>query len=341
MKIRKKYLITPVILLLAGFLIYYAITSTRTVYNDAGTAGNTAGNLFNGGLYCAYNEKIYFSNINDSGALYTMDLNLENYKKINKDKAGYINAAGNYLYYSRMDNLKQSNSPNVYAFKNVGIYRTNLKGGALKSLYDNPAGLINLYGNSLFYQHYNSKNGLKLYKVDIDGTSEKKLSNDPVIPISIQDGKLIFAGVKQDHFIYSMNLISGIKSILYEENCYAPVINNSYIYFLSLSDNYSIYRIGLTGEDPVPIIEERCSTFNLTQDGSYIYYQVDDGQNNRLAKMNLQTGETQDIKYGNYKNINIAGDYVFFMDFEEKEAYYMNAGIDNTFSVFNPPKLTD
>ena len=37
------------------------------------TIGNTAGNLNNGGLFCEYDGKVYFSNAYDSGTLYVMN----------------------------------------------------------------------------------------------------------------------------------------------------------------------------------------------------------------------------------------------------------------------------
>lgn len=332
-------LITPfVILIIAGLLIYYIINANRTVYNPPDAAGNTAGNLFNGGLYREYDGRIYFSNINDNGTLYSMDFNLDNFKKINDDRTGYINAVGSYIFYSRMNNKKQDNdTPSVFALKSVGINRINLNGGNLKNLFADPAGVVNVYGNLLYYQHYNSEDGLKLYKVSIDGTGDEKISNDPVLPATIKNNTLYFTGTKENHWIYSMDLENGSISTVYEENCYGPVFHNNYIYFMSLSDNYSIYRVELNGDNPTRIVGERCSTYNITDDGSYIYYQVDDNKNNRICKMNLLTGEETTLKEGDYKNINIAGNHVFFTDFEGNKAYYVTAGVGKMISRFNPP----
>mgnify|MGYP000803329575 FL=1 len=60
--------ILAVILVAAGVYIYSYIN--RFVYNDPNLAGNTAGNINNGGLFCEYNGYIYFSNPYDDGALY-------------------------------------------------------------------------------------------------------------------------------------------------------------------------------------------------------------------------------------------------------------------------------
>lgn len=332
-----KIIISLLILVIAGLLLYNIINSSRTVYNSEDTAGNTSGNLFNGGLFLELNQKIYFSNLNDNGSLYSMDLALDNYKKINKDRAAYINGAGKYLYYTRMNYKNKKTTKSVFSFSNTGIYRINLNGGNTISLYENPGGLINLYGNTLYYQHYNSKEGLKLYQVGIDGNDEKKISDEPILPMTIWENSLYYTGTDKDHYIYARNLTTGNRSLVYDGNCYAPIINNNTIYFMSQADDYTIYRIEKDQETPVQIINQRCSTYNITEDGQYLYYQIDNNESNGIGSLNLTTGERTVIKEGNYKNINIAGGYVFFEDFEEHNIYYLPVGSANSVSVFNPP----
>ncbi len=328
-----------IIILIAGLLFLYIRNSARTVYNDENAFGNTAGNLFNGGLFRAYGDKIYFSNINDDGALYSMDTDGRKFNKLSSDRAGYINATGNYIYYSRMLKEKENGGSNVFAFRKTGIFRINSNGSNIKSLYDDPSGLVNVYGNTVYYQHYNSKDGLKFYKVSIDGTGEEKISDKAIVPMTIADNILYYTGTDSDHYIYAMDLATGRISTLYEGNCYAPIVNNDSIYFMSVSDNYTIYRMDLSGGTPVQIFNERCSTYNITENGNYLYYQVDNNKNNRIGKLNLKTGETDTIMKGNYKNINIAGKYLYFMDFEEKEAYSVPIGPVDIASSFNPPKI--
>ncbi|MGB8450974.1 MAG: DUF5050 domain-containing protein [Anaerocolumna sp.] len=341
MKLQAKRIVPFILIIIIGSLFYFLMNSAQTVYNSENAFGNTSGNLFNGGLFCEYNDKIYFSNMKDEGALYSMDLELKNFKKISNDKIGYINAVGSYLYYSRMNNKKQTSKPNIFAFKNVGIYRIKFNGKDTKSLYDNPSGLINVYGNSLYYQHYNKEGGLKFYKVGIDGSGEKKLSDEAILPMTIVNNMLYYTGVNDDHFLYSMNLTNNSKSVIYEGNCYAPIINKNYIYFISLSDNYFLYRIDLNGKNKTLISGERCSTYNITEDGKYLYYQVDNNKDNRIGIMNLGTGDVHTIKTGDYKNIHILDNYVFFTDFEEKETYYIPTGSSNNLKAFNPSKLSN
>ena len=91
--------ILAVILAAAGVYIYSYIN--RFVYNDPNLAGNTAGNINNGGLFCEYNGYIYFSNPYDDGALYRMNSDCTNARKLSDDHVAYINVDGNHIYYVR------------------------------------------------------------------------------------------------------------------------------------------------------------------------------------------------------------------------------------------------
>lgn len=338
---RSKKFLVPAIIVIFFILIFFLIKIfSRTIYNDDNAYGNTAGNLFNGGLYSELNGKIYFSNTNDDGALYRMDLDGTNFKMLYSDKVGYINAIGHYIYYVRMNNAKQNSSSNIFNFNNVGIYRTNLNGSGLKMLYDNPSGLLNVHGNSVYYQHYNKEDGLNFYSVNIDGSEEKMISRDAIMPISIVDNSLYYAGTEDDHNIYTMDLKTEQNATIYTGNCYAPIVNNKSIFYMSLADNYAIYRMNLDGSDPTPVVNERCSTFNITSDGGYLYYQVDDNKNNRICIMNVTTGDSDTIREGNYKQIHITSNFMFFTDFSDELTYYMPVGSSDNISTFNPPNLS-
>lgn len=50
----------------------YMLFSQRVKMNEGYVTGNTAGNLYNGGLFCESEGVIYFSNLYDDGCLYSM-----------------------------------------------------------------------------------------------------------------------------------------------------------------------------------------------------------------------------------------------------------------------------
>lgn len=98
--------IAAVLLIIAIWLIHFFHTKTR--FNDTYVNGNTAGNLYNGGMFCEYDGTVYFANPDDNYRLYSMSLNGDDVKKLSNDTATFINADEHYIYYAR--NNKAENS---------------------------------------------------------------------------------------------------------------------------------------------------------------------------------------------------------------------------------------
>ena len=73
--------VITIIGLLLAVLIFLSIRSSRIVYNNDNAIGNSAGNLNNGGLFCEYNDKIYFANPYDYNKLYVMNSDCTNAMK--------------------------------------------------------------------------------------------------------------------------------------------------------------------------------------------------------------------------------------------------------------------
>ena len=70
----KKYLkiIIPLILIcITGLVIYHFVSKVKL--NSSYVNGNTAGNLYNAGLFCESDGEVFFSNTNDNGRLYAID----------------------------------------------------------------------------------------------------------------------------------------------------------------------------------------------------------------------------------------------------------------------------
>lgn len=337
MKRFKKIMLFVLFIGIAVIIFFIAKNSSKITYNEGFVQGNTGGNLLNSGLFCEMDDKIYFSNFNDRGALYSMNLDCTKFEKVLDDKVKYINVVGPYIYYTRNNNTREPASTSVLDFYSTGVYRVNTDGTKLSRLYSDPSGTINVCGNYVYFQRYNTTEGLRFYKIKIDGEEETKLSDQPISPASIQNGVMYYAGIDTDHYIHAIDLATEIDTIIYEGNCYTPIANNNYIYYISQEDNYNIYRINIDGTEPVKVVEEQCGTYNLSVSGKYLYYQVDGGDHNGIYCTNLETKEVTQIKSGDYKNLNITSDHVFFQDFKSDTTYIVPVGANSTVSIFSPP----
>lgn len=336
---KRKRILTWILLIgmIAIFiLLYYSFN--RTLQNEDGQLGNTAGNLYNGGLFCEYDGRIYFSNFNDDGALYSMDLTCSDVEKIATDKPAYLNIDDHYIYYARINNTKQHASSSIFDFYNVGIYRIDHDGKNTKMLYKDPAGLLSLYGNKLFYQHYTTDTGITFYSVNTDGRKETKLSDDPILPASYYDGRMYYAGALNEHGIHAKDMKTGVIYDIYDGNCYMPVATVTGIYFISLEDNYALCRIDFDGTNKTVLVDKFVSSYNISEDGNTIIYQVDGGDSNRIVALDIPTMATNTLLEGNYKNIHMTSSYVFFRDFNEQNTYAYQISTDEI-RTFHPPVI--
>jgi hypothetical protein len=319
-----------------AILVY---SNGRTYYNEEDEIGNTPGNLYNGGLFCEKDGKIFFSNDAADGKLYVMNLDCSNIKKIYDDKAVFINADGNYIYYVRANNTRENSRGSIMMFYNTGVFRLKYNGSNLIAYTGNPGAYLMLHGNHLYFQRYDAHIGLYLYRYKIDGKEERLLLEDAVIPVTVQNNSLLYTGYANDHNINAMDLKSFTSHTSIEGNIAYPIITEDAIYYINMDDNYHIYRMNPDGSDPEPVIKKRCSTYNITNDGRYLFYQVDDTKHNGINRYELETGKNDFLMDGDFKQIHVTTNYVFFKDFDNTNTYIIGTGAGKKISTFNPPDL--
>jgi len=336
----KRILIFLVIVTVVGLGSLWFFTRNKTFQNGEDEIGNTTGNIYNGGLFSEQDGWIYFSNANDDGRLYRTDTNLVNFEKIHDDKAVFINVDENYIYYVRANNTRESKSQNVMMYNNTGMYRINQNGKGMKAISYNPGAYLSLKGNHIYYQKYDVDNGLLLYQNTIDLAKEKLLLKDAVIPSCVMNGKLYYAGYSNNHNLNAIDLSSYNAKMILEGNYLYPIIQNDYLYYIDIGDNYKIYRSNADGSDPTLLVDHRCSTYNITNSGKYLYYQIDNGKNNGIGRLNLETLESETLLDGNYKQIHVTSNYVFFKDFEDTTTFVILADGLAKVGTFNPPNLS-
>ena len=139
-------IIVVLVIAAAGVGGFFYFKKNQTVHNNDNAIGNTAGNLINGGLFCEYNDKIYFANPDDYNKLYVMNSDCTNISKINDDSVAYLNVCGNYIYYVK-NNFNKSTIGMVFRGQLFGLYRCDLDGSHSKILYNDRSGAASLSGD--------------------------------------------------------------------------------------------------------------------------------------------------------------------------------------------------
>lgn len=307
-------------------LIIMRIRSQVSLYKDTHTVGNTSGNLLNGGLFAESDGKIYFANPKDNGTLYVMGQDLKDPKQLYNDNVSYLNVAGDYLFYTRRNDKRHSQGDAMLSLSKTGLFRLNISGTRLGKLYDAPTQTVSLYGNYLYYQRYDKKEGLQLGKAKIDGDSDEVIVKEGIAPYSIQDDKIIYAALNNDHMIHSMRIDGSEQSIIFDGNATNVIRVGQHIYFMDMDQNYALCRVKLDGSEPEVLESRRVATYNVDGSEQMIYYQVDDGKENGLYGMNLDSQITEKVQDGDYNFIHLTKDYLFCESFDQNEVYVMKIG---------------
>lgn len=337
MKDKVKPIIISVILIITAVLAFILIRINSFKGYDEGTTSNTSLNLINGGMFCEENQRIYFSNINDNNYLYSMNNDLSDFKLIKQNHVSYINAKEPFVFYSVLDT--NETSVNLLGYRNTGLYRTKISNGNTKIIDENPTGLIALYGNNIYYQHYDKKSGLSLYKANISNSDKEQIDEKSYLPAIFENDKIILPSIDNNKFISSYDIKTKRLSTIKSVRSMNIGVTKNYYYYMDLDNNYVVSRIKKNSSSPEQVTDKRCSSYNISPDERYLYYQVDDGEDNGLYKMNLSTMQSTIIRTGDNKNICVTKDYVFFTDIKETKIFY-SSHKNNKVEVLDAPTLS-
>lgn len=321
----KGILITIIVFSIIAIVVLLMKINSHLPENPPDYLGNTAGNIYNRGLFAEDESYIYFANLADNFRLYRATHDLENIECIHRDSVEYLNpdSESHFMYYSRINYRQNTYGNDVFDILDTGIYRLQLKNNALTRLYPEACGAVLLGGNTLFYQAHGSDGNFDLYTLPVHTEDEKAslLSSDYFTPACFKDGYLYYAGVAEDHCLYALLPETKNASRVADIDCYLPIVTENGTYFLSQKHDYALFYLPNTSDTATLISNERISSYNISKDGRTLFYQVDDGKNNRLCRYDISSQKVTELVSGNYKNLNIVSDYLFFTDFAETFCY--------------------
>lgn len=309
-------------------LIALFILSSHIPLNDAATVGNTAGNLNNNGYFCEYDGRVYFANAYDGYSLYSMNPDETDIKKLHSGATSYINAGGSYLYYVAAGGTDDGGSG---AFRGAyGIYRSRLNGRGVTGMDRCHVGGMQLCGSYLYYIKVDSDTAISLEKLRIDKKDKKTVNPDAIInPACYADGRIYYGGTDEDHFLYALDTASDTASVVWEGNLWNPILQNGYVYYMDIPNNYRLCRYSLYDNVVEILTEDRVDLFNVYE--NYIYYQTSSRTAPALKRMLIDGSAQEIVASGVYQNINITSQYVYFNAFGEPAPVYRTS----TFGAVN------
>ena len=317
-----------VILLLAGFTVYKNIQS-RVKFNDGKVSGNYSGNLYGGGYFCQYGNKVYFANPSDNGALYVMDVTEGNPVKLINDKVYYINTDGNYIYYCRDSYAQESAMSFLKANQNC-LCRCKMDGSDVTILDEALCTNATLSGNTIYYNHYDKETATTLYSIGIDKSDKKMIEKSTADPRCVFNGSVYYAGVLSDHYLHK---VDGDRTVVSAPvNVWQPILTSgTTVYSLDLDNDYRVCRIDLTNGTKVQVTPLKATSFNVF--GTNVIYQTYGEEQDGLYLYDMASQTNTLVMPGQYKDINVTDRYFYFRDYRTGAMYHSNyAGIAGSFA---------
>ncbi|MBQ3165193.1 MAG: DUF5050 domain-containing protein [Lachnospiraceae bacterium] len=336
---RKIIAIFSIICIITVFIVTGIVVqlNQRIVKNPVGTVGNTAGNLYNGGLFCEDDGYVYFSNPYDTYALYRMRPNETEIEKLIQTETGSINAAGKYFYFYQKGS--GSGEGFGYMISTTGIYRAEKENpNKIECLDRILSETMVLADNSIYYNTAKQEEGVNLKKIDIDGENAEILLNYKVTPACVNNSAIYFNNTTDNGHLMQLPLGSKNAADILAEDVYMPIVDGTTVYYIDIHNNYALISYDMSSGEKTVLTTERTDTYNISD--LFIYYQTA-GETPQLKRISKDGAFSEVVADGAYHNINITSQYVYFQKFGvERPVYKTPVNGVVTVSTFDSAKLT-
>jgi len=302
-----------VLAILIVISIFYQVNKNSVKMNTGYVEGNSAGNIYNNGLFCEDEGVVYFANPYAQGALYKMNPDQTGLKLLYKSNCRNINAAGNHLYFSMES--PEGGTGLGFVIKTSGIYRSTKKGTNIECLTGDTTLGMSLVGNTLYYQS-NTGEGVGLKKISAikkDQTPEIVEKSFVINPACSVNGSIYFGGTRNNHYLYALNCNSDTISTLFDGDVWNPVYDSGYFYYMDISNNYQICRYSQSAGIVEILTHDRADNFNVGS--GCVYYSVSDSDAPGLYRMNCDGSNNELIYSGYVCDINMTSAYTYFREF--------------------------
>ena len=280
--------------------------------NPEGTVGNTAGNLNNGGYFCQKDDKVYFANAYDGGALYVMNVDETDIKKLSNAKATNLNVDERYVYYY-LNDVQAPSGMGGFQVQVKGIYRASHTGKTPTCIEKNMCGVVSLVDNTLYYQLYQKDGSWELYAMNIHSNNTEPIIDFPANPASVYNGRLYYNNTEGNHNLYTYDTATGNKALLYDGNVWYPDAQGDFVYFMNIGDNHKLCRYQVSTGEVTTLTEDKVDAFLVT--GNYIFYQKKSQTEPALMVMYTDGSDPRIIMEGNFSKFGATTKYFYFTDF--------------------------
>jgi len=291
---RKFSIIAVLVIVLLG-----AVFLTNAHEEEVGTErGNTVGNIVNRGLVSEYEDKIFFSNLDENGHLYKKEVDGSK-ELLVEEPVEFINVFDGWIYYW----LADTDDGKLFKIRTDGTDKTLIN--------EDHAHYINVVDDHIYYSDYLDEG--TIYKVRTDGSNKTEIT-DAEFPsdLNVVDNWIYYYEPHGENSgIHRIQTDGSNHSKLIDVRVKSMNVIDGYIYY---SNNNGIFRVNTDGESNKQLSKHPSNSINVTND--YIFYTNESDGRYNIYRMNKDGSEEVRINDFRSFNLNIAGDKIYFQDSE-------------------------
>ncbi len=272
-------------------------------------SGNYGGNIVNGGIVTENNKYVFISSaFGKSVGIFRKSKEDDEILKISNDRALYLNAFGDELYYVNIDD-------------NGKIYKIDDDGDNKEKMADfENCEYFNFNNDGVFFEYSEEGRVYLPYSLDVDFGNLTKLSDNEAENLVFNDGYLYYSNWNDGGKIYRMKTDGSESSVL--NDSYSSFINicDGYVYYINDDDSYKIYKVKEDGSENTLVCEDSANYLNVY--GGYIYYS-NESDENKLYR----------VKIDGTEKFKISDDFGGFSLIADNRVYYIKSSDGNLYSM--------
>jgi len=256
--------------------------------------GNISGNIICDGLVASDGNRIYYSSLDTTYGLCSMNLDGTDIKKLSNDYTEYINVVDGWLYYRKASSEK---NPLI-----GGLYKMRVDGSQEQRLVAGAPFYINVVNDRIFF--INDSAG-DIWSIKTDGSELNRLFSGHYECMTT-DGKSLYFGWYRDS-IFKASFDGKQLTKILSNNIEDPFVSGDWLYYKT--DYYRICRLNTESFKIDTLVEDE----NLGADyivlyNGELYFGCVDG----IKKYNLQSHTMQTLFNTRVIELGLAANYIYF-----------------------------
>lgn len=296
-------------------LLWFGLVGCTSKNPNEHVLGNTIGNLNNYGIYAEQDGWIYFADNMNGGKLTKIKEDLSYHTVLTDEPVFNINIVSEWIYFSVDQDFR------VFRMKNDGSERQQI--GNITSILN-----IIVEGDVLFFANLLDED--KLYRINVDGSGLKKLTNSTIFKLTIEFDWIYYTSVKtvypdEPNEVVTFSIRKVMKdgssdTLVFKDGGRNLIAYEGWLYFTSVPNGNRLYRVRYDGRDNTRISDDLISELSLV--GNRLFYSTEDS--GVLISCEFDGRDSHVLLSAMYPSrlTGIIGDWIYIERFDLKRRVY-------------------